>query len=151
MKPCSLVQFAARQIFKFLELRVTHSAHCHEDMASTQNHNTAPRGVGLTSNLGKFSLSGLQSFSKGSCGVFLFRPGLVTPKQNTVFPTINLKLKCLSSAQIITPYLLRTFYNVTKLIACSHQTCHLNRANRDYSDAGSLLCVHLISIPVTLR
>lgn len=33
---------------------------------------------------------------------------------------------------------------------CTHQTFHLNYANGDDQNAGSLLCVHLISIPVTL-
>lgn len=79
------------------------------------DHNTAPQGVGLTRNLGKFSLSGLRSFSKGSCGPFLFQPRQLTPKENTEFPSINSQRKPLLSVQIITPYLLQTLHNLTNL------------------------------------
>lgn len=81
------------------------------------NHNTEPQGVGLTRNLRKFSLSGLHSFSKGSCGPFLFQLGQLTAKENTEFPSINSQLRCLLSEQIITPYLQQTLHSLTKLCA----------------------------------
>lgn len=85
----------------------------------------------------KFSLSGLQLFSKGSCGPFLFQLGQLTPKENTEFPSIKSQLKCLLSVKIITPHLQQTLCNPSKLCSnnckfCSHQTCHLSCSNRDY-------------------
>lgn len=71
----------------------------------------------------------------------LLRLRQVAPKGNTEIPSIN------STAKFRPPTKLWTknceFY------------CHLSwrecRAGRDYRDAGSLLCVRLISIPVTLQ
>lgn len=49
------------------------------------NHSTAAQGVGLSRNLGKFSLSGLHSFSTRSCGLYLFQPGQLTPMRMREF------------------------------------------------------------------
>lgn len=119
------------------------------------NHNTAPEGVGLTRNLGKFSLSGLLSFlQRGLWSDFI--PVRTTDTQRKHKIHIN---KVLTFIFILSANNYITFaakFVQTKLSRknsefCAHQTFHLNCANRDYQNAGSLLCVRLISIPVTLR
>lgn len=85
--------------------------------------------------------------------------GQLTPKENTEFPSINSQHKCLLAVQIITSYLLQTLHKRIKLCKKKKkklsfipiQLCRLCHVDGDYRDAGSLLCVRLISIPVTLR
>lgn len=107
------------------------------------NHNTAPEGVGLTSILGKFSLSGLLSFlQRGLWSDFI--PLRTTDTQRKHKIPIN---KALTFIFIFSANNYITF--AAKFVQTNKVLIKLS--NRDDQNAGSLLCVRLIPIPVTLR